>query len=568
MARVFRRVDTIVVGAGPAGATAAMCLARAGFQVALLDRASFPRDKACGEFVNPAACALFADAFGPDLLDEIPSRPVHSARLQLPKGQGVDMPLVDGKGCPTSGLSIRRTDLDAALVSRCKAAGVAVLERHNVRGSEDRGESILVFGASDGGTFEIEGKVVLAADGSHSVLARQTGLVQPKKRLRTLGLVAHFRGVDAKEDPGVWLFPSNGDRLIFGLSLQAGDTAVLSGTMPKSYARPVAQDPKSFMREWVSGRPELRRFLEGSEMEIVRMTECFGHKLRRPFADRTLFLGDAARFADPFTGEGIHHAAETGILAAQIATKALRMNDHLLLAEYESAWRALEGRYRLSEAIREVCLHAGVIQYVGERLHRRPEMGRVLAAAITDMAPPETVASIGFLLRLMGWMPPTATTRNLSQGQATDEISPPPANLGRPLPRFADSPTPPTEGAVLVLGGPIGSSGGSEYPALHFLQRKGSAQFGANTRAGGTSQAPTPSPGSPRQAGMELPAPLRSPTSPTLGGGDVSDEGAGARDLIRDFGPPATEADSVVASAPGKPRTVLRHPQPTPEAHT
>src|SRR6478672_6492660 len=120
-AREQDSAEVIVVGAGPAGSTVAAALARRGRDVLLLDRCHFPRDKPCGEFVNPAGAAILQELGTLDLLPRTAWRPLRGLLLRDAEDEAVELEYPGDP--PPRALSLRRRDLDAALVQQALAAG-------------------------------------------------------------------------------------------------------------------------------------------------------------------------------------------------------------------------------------------------------------------------------------------------------------------------------------------------------------------------------------------------------------------------------------------------------------
>jgi flavin-dependent dehydrogenase len=192
---------------------------------------------------------------------------------------------------------------------------------------------------------------------------------------------------------------------MFGYARQSGDTATLSGSVPSGLARRLAASGgEQFVRGWMVRYPTLAATLETATLAgSVRATACFGHRMKRPFADGILFLGDAARFADPFTGEGIHHAVESGILAARTAARALAAGDTSArsLSGYEKDRAEMASRYSLCEIVHEICMRPRLLDHIGKRLRQRPALGRTLVAALVDILPSRAVLNPGFVLKAL-----------------------------------------------------------------------------------------------------------------------------------------------------------------------
>src|SRR5262245_2495683 len=157
--------EVLVVGAGPAGATAARTLALAGMPVRLLDRSSFPRNKPCGGGISLRVVRRF-----PYLERALPKIPTHLlSRLYL-EGPDGDATVIESDG--PAALMIRRVEFDALLVSLAVDAGVEIVTADIVQAHEERDRVVLT--GRDGCQFAAP--IVIAADGVHSIVARRLGL--------------------------------------------------------------------------------------------------------------------------------------------------------------------------------------------------------------------------------------------------------------------------------------------------------------------------------------------------------------------------------------------------------
>ncbi|MBM3660911.1 MAG: geranylgeranyl reductase family protein [Actinobacteria bacterium] len=308
MSRPNPEVDLLVAGAGPAGVATALVAARAGLSVRVVDRATFPRDKTCGDGLTAGALRLLED-LGVGVPDLATTQPVDTVVLVGPDGRQVSLPLpADGHHAVVT----TRADLDAALVAHARAGGVEVVEGTTVDAVDaDAGGVTVAHGAAT-----TRARFLVAADGHYSTVRR---LVAPDDRADLGSWHAfrqYFRGVhdprlwvlfEADLLPGyVWVFPLPGGRanVGFGVLRNPGTSGkVLAATWRDLLDRPALQsvlgpdaEPEDRHRAW----PIPATF------DAARLS-----------AGPVLFVGDAAGVVDPMTGEGIAQALETGILAAR-----------------------------------------------------------------------------------------------------------------------------------------------------------------------------------------------------------------------------------------------------------
>ncbi len=187
--------DAIVVGGGPAGSVTAALLAERGHHVLLLDKARFPRHKPCSEYVNPAAARILSDLGLDRELLTLGAHQVEFMAIHAPGGQRF---LVDFAAATPGkyALGISRYRLDALLLDRARKAGVQVREGAHVRdlvlaAGHDKGVAVTIGGRRE----VLRARLVIGADGRHSVVARALDLETPLRWPRRIGLVAHYRGV-------------------------------------------------------------------------------------------------------------------------------------------------------------------------------------------------------------------------------------------------------------------------------------------------------------------------------------------------------------------------------------
>ena len=170
------RFDAVIVGAGPAGSTAALCLARAGARVALVDRRAFPRDKACGDLVGPRGVRLLEE-FG---VEPAHARPVGDMIVVGPSGRRVLLPALTGVDYPGYALAVSRLALDRALFEAAVEAGARPV-RDLVLGLSGDPHRPTGIQLARGG--EVRADVVIGADGATSRVAEAAGLVDSRRVL-------------------------------------------------------------------------------------------------------------------------------------------------------------------------------------------------------------------------------------------------------------------------------------------------------------------------------------------------------------------------------------------------
>lgn len=411
------RYDVAIVGAGPAGSTSGIHLARAGLRVALVDRCVFPRDKPCAEYLSPAAEPLLAELGIDDLLAEARPHRLRGFRIFAPNGrmfQG-DFAATRGPGGQSlyeTGLVIPRSRLDAAILQGARRAGAEVYEGWRLGQIERLGDGWrlhqVVGGASQLAlpAEPIEARLLVAADGLHSTVARRLGL-HVVSRMRKIALVAHIRGI-----AGVGAYGEMhvaGRRYVGVAPLEPperGDLCNVAMVVDEARdGRRLAGKPEAFLLDALQTFPGLRGRVES--LRVERHTLAISRlsvRARRLSDDGLLLVGDATGYYDPFTGEGIYRALLGAGMATQVALPALAADDlsAARLAAYDAAYRqAFRGKRLIEQIIQSAVQFPPLMDHIAWTLGRRKAMADTVVAVTGDFLPASAVLRPGYLLRLV-----------------------------------------------------------------------------------------------------------------------------------------------------------------------
>ena len=402
--------DVIVVGGGPAGSATAFALARAGVRVLLLDRARFPRAKACAEYLSPQASRLLHDMGALDAVEAAGAAHLAGMVVRAPNGALIRGDFAASHGFPAfrdRGLALRRTLLDPILLDVARRAGASVCERTRVteliRRSDGRVTGVHVLG-DDGASRELRASLVIGADGLRSVVARRLGLARRRRWPRRLALVAHyeeFAGV------GAWgeMHVERGVGYV-GLAAVGHGLTNVAMVVPASAAREVSADRTAFYERWLRERPQLApRVASARRVSPVMATGPFASHARRAWAPGAALVGDAADFFDPFTGEGIYAALRGGELLAPFALRALNATSARdadeALRDYDRARETeFRDKWTVERLIGSAIGFAPAINYFARVLEARKEMADLLVGVTGDFVPAREVLRPGYLLNL------------------------------------------------------------------------------------------------------------------------------------------------------------------------
>ncbi len=405
--RGARDADVIVVGAGPAGSSTAFFLAERSADVLLLDRARFPRDKVCSEYLSPEASRILEAMGALEKVETAGAARLAGMMVRAPSGESFrgHFAAAHGfRGFRDTGLALRRTVLDSILLDQARAAGARVREDTRVVDlvRDDHGRVGGVVVANDEGRRDtITARLVIGADGLRSIVSRRLGLARRSRWPSRIALVAHYAGVAGMGEVGEMHVDRRG---YLGLAPVGDGLINVAIVVPVSRAKELAGARAEFFEEWIDERPHLRdRFAGARQVTPVRATGPFASAVRRAWAPGAAVVGDAADFFDPFTGEGIYSAMRGGEMLSEFALESLASGSgDAPLAAYDRARREeFGGKWRLERLVGTAVAFPRMMNRVASVLSRRKDLADLLVGAAGDFVPPAEVLRLAHLRLLL-----------------------------------------------------------------------------------------------------------------------------------------------------------------------
>jgi len=406
--------QVIVVGGGPAGAATAFHLARAGIHATILDRAHFPRDKPCSEYMSPQASRILDEMGVLEQIERSGAAHLAGMRVHAPNGtafQGRFADVEGFRGYRDRGLALRRTILDHLLLDRARAVGAVVCEGVRVidlrRDSNGRVTGVDAIDER-GERRTLSASIVVGADGLRSVVARRLDLAATRLAQRRVAFVTHFAGIDMG-DSGEMHVDHDG---YLGLADVGGGMTNVAVVVPRARAREASGDPAGFVDAWIGRRRHVApRFAKAVRVTPVLATGPFASAARRAWAPGAALVGDAADFFDPFTGEGIYAALRGAELLVPRIIDALSAtapaDGDASLAAYDRARIGeFRGKWAVERMIGVAVTFPAVMNVAARSLALRPQMAHTIVGVTGDFVPAREVLRPSFLLRLLvPWTP-------------------------------------------------------------------------------------------------------------------------------------------------------------------
>jgi geranylgeranyl reductase family protein len=317
--------DAAIVGAGPAGSATAIALAQRGCAVVLFDKQQFPREKLCGDFINPINWSIFRELGVAQRILAEPHAAVTGFRLTSDSGVEAQALFSSTTRHPQFGLGMRRERLDQVLLERAKSLGVTV---HLGGRIENLARSAQGWRLQAGGHESWHARILIGADGRNSWMGRQLGMNTTTEG-RCVGFQVRLQFPEVVTDKvEIHLFPGGYAGLI-----SLGDGTINLCLSIDKQMLPSERLGEFLLTKCLPRNPHLKKLLDHSTgAGEFRSAYPVYFRRRRCIANGALLVGDAARVNEPVTGEGIYFAMGSGLLAAETIHEALACGD--LSAKY------------------------------------------------------------------------------------------------------------------------------------------------------------------------------------------------------------------------------------------
>jgi menaquinone-9 beta-reductase len=394
----MKQTNVCILGAGPAGAAAALKLSRLDIPCILLDKASFPRDKICGDGISHRVMDIISKWIDPAVAKRfVASRNIHldswGLSFEGTKQNRLDIeyrPYKDKTTEIPAGFACKRWEFDNFLVNEVrKCANVAFIENLEMTDFQPHTEGGWIL-KNKKGDVVIQTRLLLVADGAHSRFARHIGGIEMDPKHNMASVKSYYKGITGFHPdnflefyflknflPGYfWIFPLPNGEANVGIAIVSEEVSKRKLNLKKCLQEAIDSKFKDRFKD---------AHLVG---EIQGFSLPLGSKKRKLSGESYLLLGDAASLIDPLMGEGIANALVSGAVAAEQAAKCLEKNDfspQILKGYDERIYRMRWREFRVSYWMQRQFLHAWFFNTLSFFVSKNKHLARSFAYVFADV---------------------------------------------------------------------------------------------------------------------------------------------------------------------------------------
>ena len=400
--------DLIIVGAGPAGTTAALYAERNNLNCIVVDKATFPRDKICGDALSGKSVRIFDELNLTKEIEQLEGSEINRITFGGPNHKHFDVHLKGNKknNYITKGFVIPRKVFDYFLFKKAKEV-TEILEGFKVKDLiYKNGKPVGIKGVNRKGDEQIiEAPIILGCDGAHSIISRKLDAYKKDMEHTAVAIRCYYEGVEGLSNqielhyikevkPGYfWLFPAGGNKANIGIGLSKNDAKKEDRTLT------------NIMEDVTQSQYFKERFSNAKPLEKPKGWNLpMGSIHRKNYGDGYMLLGDAAGLVDPFTGEGIGNAMVAAKYAISTAKKAKDKGDYSknVLSEYDQLlWGEIGKELRTSTKLQSLSRSSFLLNFVINRASRNQEVQDIISGMLSKEIPKDELSSPLFYFKIL-----------------------------------------------------------------------------------------------------------------------------------------------------------------------
>lgn len=391
--------DIIIIGAGPAGCATSLFLSKAGIAHTIIEKASFPRDKVCGDALSGKVVYVLKQ-LNPEYLDRLSQKPEAflpswGVKFVAPNGKSIDIPFKSdiSKETHAPGFISKRINFDAEVFSWLDSKYADIRLETSLDSIEKTAEGLVLNLENKQGNYQIKHpKLVIGAEGDRSIVAKNLSDISKENDHYCAGIRAYYTGVEGLHQqnfielhfleemlPGYfWIFP-----------LPNGDANIGAGMLSSSVSKKKV-NLKADMLRAIENNPNIKDRFKNAKLQgkIQGWGLPLGSKKRVISGDNFLLTGDAASLIDPFTGEGIGNAMYSGMLAARHIENCIKenrfdasFNQAYDQAFYDRQWDEL----KLSHTMQKLVKYPWLFNFVVNKAHKNKALRETISCMFEDL---------------------------------------------------------------------------------------------------------------------------------------------------------------------------------------
>lgn len=404
----------IIVGAGPAGCAASLFLSQKKIKHTIIEKEQFPRDKICGDAISGKVLNIL-NKIDKNIVNEIITnkkifKPSNGIIFCSPDFTKVEIPFGFEKSNDkkTHGFVAKRLDFDNFLFEKIDKNFCRIIQNCSLVNAEHKKESIAITVNVNNQTYQSNCKILVAADGAHSVVSKKLTNFKIDYRHYSAGMRAYFKGVKDLSNKGFieliflkeylpgyfWIFPLPDDRANVGVGM-------LSQSIKDKKI-----DLKKMFEDTIQNNIQIKKRFENSVQEtpLLGWGLPMGSKKIKLSGNNLLLCGDAASLIDPFTGEGIAPAMLSGKLASDTIADAILANNFTadFLNKYDEAYyKATRNETKISNILQKLIKYERLFNFVIKKIAKNKELQNIITAMFADIKLRKSFTNPFFYIKLL-----------------------------------------------------------------------------------------------------------------------------------------------------------------------